>query len=442
MSYTIAKKFNLLSLLKFTVPAIIMMLFMSLYTIVDGIFISRLIGTTALSGLNIVYPFISFIHAVAIMFAAGGSAIIAKKMGEGRDEEARNTFSLIVYTGIFIGICISVFGNVFINEIVRFLGASPVLEKYSYDYLRVIISFTPFFILQILFQTFFITAGRPELGLRMTIVSGITNAILDYIFMKTFGMGMTGAALATVSGYFIISMFGIVYFLKKRNNLYFIKVKMKWEIIKESCINGSSEMVTDISSGVVTFLFNIVMMKYMGEKGVAAITIILYSQFVFIAVYLGFSMGTAPIISYNYGNQNKKQLKRIFNICSKLIIGSSVGVFLLSLIFAKYIVGFFAPEGTEVYIIARKGFSLFAIAYIFAGYNIFSSSLFTALSNGKISAVISFMRTLVFIVLGIFFLPMMFKVNGIWLAVPFAEILSILVSLYFIKRERNNYGYM
>ena len=442
MSYTIAKKFNLLSLLKFTIPAIIMMLFMSLYTIVDGIFISRLIGTTALSGLNIVYPFISFIHAVAIMFAAGGSAIIAIRMGEGKNDEARNAFSLIVYTGIFLGICISILGNVFIHEIIRFLGASPVLEKYSYDYLRVIISFTPFFILQILFQTFFITAGRPELGLRMTIASGITNAVLDYIFMKTFGMGMAGAALATVSGYFIIAMFGIVYFLKKRNNLYFVKVKMKWEIIKESCINGSSEMVTDISSGVVTFLFNIVMMKYMGEKGVAAITIILYSQFVFIAVYLGFSMGTAPIISYNYGNQNKAQLKRIFKICSKLIMSSSIGVFILSLIFAKYIVGFFAPEGTEVYAIAKKGFSLFAIGYLFAGYNIFSSSLFTALSNGKISAIISFMRTLVFIVLGIFFLPMVFKVNGIWLAVPFAEILSILVSLYFIKRERNNYGYM
>lgn len=442
MSYTIAKKFNLLSLLKFTVPAIIMMLFMSLYTIVDGIFISRFIGTTALSGLNIVYPFISFIHAVAIMFAAGGSAIIAIKMGEGKNDEARSAFSLIVYTGIFLGICISILGNVFIHEIIRFLGASPVLERYSYDYLKIIISFTPFFILQILFQTFFITAGKPELGLRMTIVSGITNAVLDYIFMKTFGMGMAGAALATVSGYFIIAMFGIVYFLKKRNNLYFVKVKMKWEIIKDSCINGSSEMVTDISSGVVTFLFNIVMMKYMGEKGVAAITIILYSQFVFIAVYLGFSMGTAPIISYNYGNQNKAQLKRIFKICSKLIMSSSIGVFILSLIFARYIVGFFAPEGTEVYAIAKKGFSLFAIGYLFAGYNIFSSSLFTALSNGKISAIISFMRTLVFIVLGIFFLPMVFKVNGIWLAVPFAEILSILVSMYFIKRERNNYGYM
>lgn len=442
MSYTIAKKFDLLSLLKFTVPAIIMMLFMSLYTIVDGIFISRLIGTTALSGLNIVYPFISFIHAVAIMFAAGGSAIIAKKMGEGRDEEARNAFSLIVYTGIFIGICISVFGNVFINEIIRFLGASPVLEKYSYDYLKIIMLFAPFFILQILFQTFFITAGKPELGLRMTIVSGVTNAVLDYLFMKTFALGMIGAALATVSGYLIISIFGIVYFLKKRNSLYFVKVKIDWGTIIESCINGSSEMVTDISSGIVTFLFNIVMMKYMGEKGVAAITIILYSQFVFIAVYLGFSMGTAPIISYNYGNQNKKQLKRIFNICSKLIMGSSVGVFLLSLIFAKYIVGFFAPEGTEVYNIAIKGFSLFAIAYIFAGYNIFSSSLFTALSNGKISAVISFMRTLVFIVLGIFFLPMIFQVNGIWLAVPFAEILSILVSLFFIRSEKGRYGYM
>lgn len=442
MSYTIAKKFNLLSLLKFTIPAIIMMLFMSLYTIVDGIFISRFIGTTALSGLNIVYPFISFIHAVAIMFAAGGSAIIAIRMGEGKNDEARSVFSLIVYTGIFLGICISILGNIFIDEIIRFLGASPVLEKYSYDYLKVIISFTPFFILQILFQTFFITAGRPELGLRMTIVSGITNAVLDYLFMKTFGMGMTGAALATVSGYFIISMFGIVYFLKKRNNLYFVKVKMKWEIIKESCINGSSEMVTDISSGVVTFLFNIVMMKYMGEKGVAAITIILYSQFVFIAVYLGFSMGTAPIISYNYGNKNKVQLKRIFKICSKLIMSSSIGVFILSLIFAKYIVGFFAPEGTEVYAIAKKGFSLFAIGYLFAGYNIFSSSLFTALSNGKISAIISFMRTLVFIVLGIFFLPMIFKVNGIWLAVPFAEVLSILISLLFIKKRKEEYGYL
>ena len=442
MSYTTTKKFTFLSLLKFTVPAIIMMLFMSLYTIVDGIFISRFIGTTALSGLNIIYPFMSFIHAIAIMLAAGGSAIVAIRMGEGKNEEARRTFSLIVYSGIFLGVFVAVFGSIFINEIIRFLGASPALEKYSYDYLKIIILFAPLSILQTLFQTFFITAGRPELGLRMTILSGTANGVLDYIFMKLFGMGMTGGALATVSGYLIISIFGIVYFIKNKKSLYFVKVKMELETIKESCINGSSEMVTDISSGIVTFLFNIVMMKYMGEKGVAAITIILYSQFVFIAVYLGFSMGTAPIISYNYGNKNQEQLKRIFNICSKLIMNSSIGVFIISLIFSKYIVGFFTPEGTEVYEIAKKGFSLFAIGYIFAGYNIFSSSLFTALSNGKISAVISFMRTLVFIVIGIFFLPIVFKVNGIWLAVPFAEILSILVSLYFIRREKNNYGYM
>ena len=443
MNYAIAKKFDLLSLVKFTIPTITMMLFISLYTIVDGIFISRLIGTTALSGLNIVYPFINCIHATAIMLGAGGSAIIGIKMGEGKQEEGRKAFSLIVFTGLFLGICFSILGTIFIHDIIKFLGASPALEAYSYDYLKVIILFAPFFILQMLFQTFFITAGNPGLGLKLTLISGITNTILDYVFIKTFDLGMAGAALATVSGCIVVSVFGALYFsFSKKSILYFTKVKLNLKLIKEVCINGSSEMVTDISTGVVTFLFNLMMMKYMGEKGVAAITITLYAQFVFISIYMGFSMGAAPIMSYNFGNKNEQQLKSLFKICSKLILGSSLFVFIASIIFSKYIVGFFTPEGTEVYDIAVKGFSLFSIAYIFSGFNIFSSSLFTALSNGKISAIISFMRTLVFIVIGLFTLPLIFQENGLWLAVPLAELLSVIVSISFLKRERYNYGYI
>lgn len=443
MSYPIAKKFNSVSIFLFVLPTVIMMLFISLYTIVDGIFISRLISTTALSALNIVYPFLNLLQALAIMFATGSSAIISIKIGENKYDEARDIFSTIISIAAFLGIFISIFSYFFINEIILFLGATPLFQHYAHQYLKIIILFAPFFILQILFQAFFVVVGKPSIGLKLTIFSGLTNGVLDYIFIKNLNWGMTGAALATAIGAIIISLYGIVFFCSKENSiLNFTKIKFNFNLIKDICVNGSSEMVTNISAGIITFLFNIMMMQYLGEKGVAAITITLYTQFLFLSIYMGFSIGVSPIISYNYGAQNFNNLKKILKICFTLISVSSLGIFFISLISAKYIINLFTTEDIEVSNIALKGFSLFAITYIFSGFNIFSSALFTALSNGKTSAILSFMRTLVFIVIGIFTLPLIFKENGLWLAVPLAEFLSLILSILYLKRESKNYAYM
>ena len=439
---SLAREFNFSSLLKFALPTIVMMIFTALYTIVDGIFISRFIGTGALSAVNIVFPVINIILAIAIMLATGGSAIIARKMGEGKLKEARENFTLIVVVGFVTGAVICIAGKIFIEPIVNVLGANENILKYCYDYLGTMLVFAPAMVLQLLFQTFFVAAGKPVLGLVLTVIAGVINAVFDYVFIVPMGFGITGAALATSMGYLIPSIVGIIYFMRKKGDLYFAFPKFDIKVIVESCFNGSSEMVTNISSGIITFLFNIIMMKYLGENGVAAITIVLYGQFLLSALYMGFSFGVAPVISYNHGSENIKQLKKIFKICAVFIGASSIIIFITSLVFSKSIVQVFSPIGSEVYEIAIRGYILFALSFIFSGINIFASSMFTAFSNGKVSAIISFLRTFVFIILGIILLPKALGVDGIWLAVPFAEVLTMIISLGYIKNGRKEYHYL
>lgn len=442
MSNSIAKDFRFFSLLGFAMPTMIMMIFMSLYTIVDGIFISRLLGTNALSSANIVYPVLNLVIAVGVMLATGGSAIIAKKFGEGRAQEARENFSLIVITGAAAGIVIMIAGNLFIEPIVRLLGATDLLYANCTSYLSVSLFLAPACILQLLFQTLFVTAGKPHLGLILTIAGGITNVILDYVFMGPMQMGIQGAALATGLGQLVPALFGLIYFLFVKDTLYLTVPRIQLSVLKESCLNGSSEMVTNISTAVVTYLFNIMMLKFLGEPGVAAITIVLYGQFLFNALYMGFAMGVAPVISFNYGSDNRKLLQRIFKICICFTTISSVIITLLALVSSPIIVEIFTPAGTETYEIAKNGFFIFSFNYLFAGLNIFSSAMFTAFSNGKISAAISFIRTFVLIVANILILPRLIGVNGIWLAVPAAECMTILLCTYFICKKRNTYHYL
>lgn len=442
MSNSIAKEFKFFSLLRFAFPTMIMMGFMSLYTIVDGIFISRLVGTDALSATNIVYPAISLLIAVGVMLATGGSAIIAKKMGEQKEQEAREDFSFIVLTGFIIGLIFMVVGNIFIDPIVRLLGSTDALMDYCVGYLSVCLYLAPACILQLLFQTFFVTAGKPMLGLILTISGGVANMVLDYLFMGVFHMGVEGAALATGIGQLIPALIGFIYFLFVRHSLYLVKPKIRWSVLAESSFNGSSEMVTNLSGAIVTFLYNIMMLKLVGEAGVAAITIVLYGQFLFNALYMGFSMGVAPVISYNYGSENNRMLKRIFKICMLFITVSSVIVTVFALVMSPIIVEVFTAVGTETYTLAKTGFFLFSLNFIFAGVNIFASSMFTAFSDGKTSAIISFVRTFVLIVINILILPALIGVNGVWLSVPLAEFMSVFLSRYFFVKKRKKYNYM
>ncbi|MEA4853074.1 MAG: MATE family efflux transporter [Christensenella sp.] len=442
MHNLLARNITFAGTLRFTGPTILMMLFMSIYTMVDGIFVSRFVGTGALSAVNIVYPVINIVIAIAIMLSTGGSAVIAKQMGEGKPLLARRNFSMIVYIGIMIGITIMILGLFFIDPILRFLGANDAVYSYCYDYAFLLILFVPCGIMQMLFQSFFITAGKPTVGMIATFAGGIANILLDYLFIAVFKWGISGAALATGIGYSIPGFFGLFYFIfNRKGSLFLTKTKWDGKIVSRICLNGSSEMVTNLSVAVTTFLFNIMMMRLLGENGVAAITIILYTQYLMNAVFLGYSGGVAPLFSYNYGAQGIAQLKKLLRY-SLIFVGiTSIAVFMISIFGAGYIVAIFAPPGSMVFDVADRGMLLFSFAFLVMGFNIFVSSLFTALNNGKISALLSFLRTFLFISAMILILPNFLGVDGIWLALPIAEGCAFVFSFVFLLKKRTQYHY-
>lgn len=439
----LAQQFYMGPLLRFAFPTIFMMIFMGLYTIVDTIFVARFVSTNALSSINIVCPVINIIVGLGTMLATGGSALVAQKMGRKDEKGACESFTLIILAGLAVGLLISCIGLIFLEPIIRCLGASDLLFPYCRDYLIILLIFAPASIMQVLIQNFLVAAGKPGLGFWLVIAAGFTNALLDFIFIVPMKMGIAGAALATSMGYLIPAITGIVFFcLNKNGSLYFCKTNCHIRSLGEICFNGSSEMVGQLSTAVTTFLFNAVMMKLLGEDGVAAITIIIYSQFFLTTLYIGFTIGVAPIISYKYGSKDYSQLKSIFKICMAFILATSLIVFLLAMAGGSFLVQIFSPKGTSVYEIARNGFLIFPISFLFCGFNIFTSGMFTALSNGKISAILSFLRTMGFITMGLLILPVLYQVNGIWLAVPVAEILSLCVSIFFLFYYHRKYQYI
>lgn len=435
----LAKEFHALSLIKFAFPSMVMMVFMGLYTIIDTIFVARFVDTNALSSINIVCPVINIIVGLGTMLATGGSAIVAKKMGSGNTEEARSNFTLIIITGIITGLAITVIGLLFLDEIVWGLGASEILFPYCRDYLAIQLIFVIGNIMQVLYQNLFVTAGKPTLGLILSVLAGLANIVFDYIFIVLLHMGIKGAALGTGIGYMIPTVIGTIFFLTGRSELHFCRPQMDAAVLLKSCSNGASEMVSQLSTAVTTFLFNATMMKLLGEDGVAAITVIIYSQFLLTTLYIGFSMGVAPIISYNYGSENVKQLKKVVRICFCFILVISVFVFLLSLFAGESIAKIFAENNENVFEITKRGFSIFSFGFLFSGCNIFASALFTALSNGKVSATISFLRTFGFIMIFLLVLPRFLEVTGVWLAIPIAELLTLMLTIYLIFRYRKYY---
>ena len=441
MSGSISREFHFGSLLRFALPTIVMMIFMSLYTIVDGFFVSYFLGTNALSSINIVWPLLNVVVAVAIMLATGGSAVVARQLGEGDPDGARRSFTLITLAAVAAGLALAVFGAVFLDPIIRFFGASEVLFPYCRDYLGTLIVLAPINILQMLFQVFFVAAGRPQLGLGLTVGSGVLNAVLDYVLIVPAGLGIRGAAIATAAGWFIPSLVGLVFFARSKGELRFARPKWDGPMLLQTCFNGSSEMVVNLSNGVTTLLFNLILIRYAGEDGVAAITIIMYLQFLFLGLYQGFSNGIAPIISYNYGSGNTKQLKRIFRISIAFLVVSSLVLVAAAELMSGGLVGVFAPAGSAANALALRGFGLYAVNFLFAGINIFCSALFTALSNGRVSAAISFLRTFVFLVAGLLLLPGVWGEIGIWLAVPVAELLTLVFSVLFFVHGRKEYQY-
>ena len=443
MKNKLAQNFNFLGLIKFAMPTMIMLFFVSLYIMTDGVFVSRFVNTNAFAAINIVYPLFSILFAISIMFASGGSALVAKKMGEQKNKQAKQYFSLIVLSSAIIGLIFALVCLLFIKHIIYLLGADNLIYNYCYDYIVPILIFSPLCVLQMIFHSFFVTAGKPKIGLISSLTGGITNIIFDYIFIVLMELGIAGAAYGTIVGFIAQNSIGILYFtFKRKGTLYFVKPVYNLLIVVKSCYNGIAEFVGNVSISITTFLFNIEMMKYIGVDGVAAITIVLYAEFILTSIFYGYSSGVAPIFSYNYGSKNTYQLKNIFKTSMIFIILSSVLVYMLSIPASSYIIDVFARENSKVFYIALKGFFIFAISFLFTGTNIFSAAMFTAFSNGKVAAIIMLLRTFVFLSLAILLLPLIFKINGIWLAVPVSEFLSIIISIFYFIKFRKIYNYI
>lgn len=442
MKIQLSEHFTYSKLLRFTFPSIIMMIFTSIYSVIDGLFVSNFAGKTALAAINIIYPFIMAVGALGFMMGTGGSALVGRLLGEGEKEKANKTFSLIVYTTAIAGILLSALAFLLVPTVSRLFGASGQLLDYCILYGRICFLSMPCFMLQNVFQCFFITAEKPRLGLDVVLSAGITNMVLDFLFVAVFGLGLKGAAIATVCGEIIGGLVPILYFAGRNHSLLRLgRTSFDAGYILKTCTNGSSELMTELSSSVVTVLYNTQLMKIAGENGVAAYSTIMYVNFIFVAIFLGYSLGSAPIISFHYGAGNHDELKNMRKKSLRLIAVWGIGMTIISHIFALPFARFFVGYDSELLAMTIHGFRIYAFVYLLNGFNIFGSSFFTALNNGRVSATISFLRTLVFEVICILLLPVFFGIDGIWSAVLVAEALALCVTSFFLITKRSRYHY-
>lgn len=442
MKIQLSEHFTYSKLLRFTFPSIIMMIFTSIYSVIDGLFVSNFAGKTALAAINIIYPFIMAVGALGFMMGTGGSALVGRLLGEGEKEKANKTFSLIVYTTAIAGILLSALAFLLVPTVSRLFGASGQLLDYCILYGRICFLSMPCFMLQNVFQCFFITAEKPRLGLDVVLSAGITNMVLDFLFVAVFGLGLKGAAIATVCGEIIGGLVPILYFAGRNHSFLRLgRTSFDAGSILKTCTNGSSELMTELSSSVVTVLYNTQLMKIAGENGVAAYSTIMYVNFIFVAIFLGYSLGSAPIISFHYGAGNHDELKNMRKKSLRLIAVWGIGMTIISHIFALPFARFFVGYDSELLAMTIHGFRIYAFVYLLNGFNIFGSSFFTALNNGMVSATISFLRTLVFEVICILLLPVFFGIDGIWSAVLVAEALALCVTSFFLITKRSRYHY-
>lgn len=437
----LAQVFSRRSLLAFALPSILMSVCSSCYTIVDGFFIARYAGTMALSGLTMFWPAWSVEYGLAIMLAAGGSAMIAKNMGEGRYRVARARFTGLMALMLALGVLVAVVGNVWCEEINRALGASDAQLPYALDYARVHFSFSPCLFLQAAAGVFFVTMGRPGLGLVSTVAAGVLNMALDYVFMVPLGMGIAGAALATGIGWAVPTLVLVGYSLNRRGTLYFTRPRLGLPVLGRICSNGMSEMVTHLAVFVTGWLFNVSFMRYAGEAGVAALAVVFYFEYLFTAVYFGYATGVSPIVSFKHGHEDFSQLRFVTRRNLQTIFAISLVAYVVSMLTLTYTLPIFVDPGTEVYELAQQGFPLYALSFLLAGGNIYITSHFTALSNGPVSAVISGTRSFVFMVGSILLLPPVWGIEGLWLSVPVAELLGGVLAAWFFLHLQKRYKY-
>lgn len=435
--------FTLGRLYRFCLPSIIMMVFTSIYGVVDGYFVSNYVGKTPFAAVNLIMPFLMIIGGVGFMIGTGGSALVAKHLGEKDENQARRVFSMMMILTLILGVSISVLGIIFADKVALLLGADIEMLDYCVTYARTCLIFNTMFMFQNVFQSFLVTAERPKLGLVVIVAAGCTNMLLDFLFIAVFQMGVVGAALATGLSQTVGGLLPLIFFLRKNNGskLHMVRTRLELRPVLQACSNGASELMTSISSSVVSMLYNHQLLTLAGENGVSAYGVLMYVSFIFAAVYIGYSIGTAPIVGYNYGAQNHAELRNIrVKSMRSMLIGGVIMVSLAELL-APVLAGIFVGYDKELFDMTVHAFRLFSFTFLLSGFNIWCSSFFTALNNGAISAAVSFLRTLVFQLAAVLILPIFFKLDGVWFSVAFAEVCAFIISVIFLIAKREKYNY-
>lgn len=444
MKIQLSDHFTYGKLIRFTIPSIAMMIFTSIYGVVDGFFVSNFAGKTPFSAVNLIMPFLMILATVGFMFGTGGTAIVAKTFGEGDKEKANEYFSLFIYVAFALGIVFAILGIAFIRPISALLGAEGELLEDCVVYARVILIALPFYVLQLLFQSFFPAAEKPQLGLAVTVLSGVTNMVLDAVLVILLPQEykLVGAAIATAMSQFVGGVIPLIYFFRKNSSILRLgKTKFDGRAILKACTNGSSEFMSNVSMSVVGMLYNIQLLKYAGENGVAAYGVMMYVSMIFSAAFIGYSIGVAPVISYHNGAQNYKESKGLFR--QSLII---IGIFGISMVLAAEITALplskiFVGYDAELLSLTVSGYRIFAVSFIFMGFAIFSSGFFTALNDGLTSALISFLRTLVFQTAAVMLLPLLWGIDGVWISIVVAEAMAVVISVVFLGIRQKDYHY-
>ena len=442
MTIQLSDHFDYKKLLRLTLPSMVMLVVTSVYSVVDGFFISNYVGKTPFAAINLIMPFLMIIGSIGFMMGTGGGALIAKTMGENDAQKANQIFSMVVYLSAALGVVLTVLGLACLRPVAAFLGAEGELLEDCVRYGKVVLLATPAFILQFEFQCLFATANKPGLGLAITVAAGLTNAVLDALFVAVLPWGLEGAAAATAVGQCVGGILPVVYFARKNSSLLRLgKANFDGKALFQLCLNGSSEMLSNIATSVVGMLYNFQLLRYIGENGVAAYGVLMYLGMVFNAVFIGFSVGVAPVVSYHYGAANIMELKNLKRKCFRTISAFSVSMLCLSVVFSKPLAAVFVGYDPTLFQLTAHAFLIYALSFLFFGFTIFTSAFFTALNNGPVSAAVSFLRTLVFQVAVVYVLPLLFGLEGIWWSMAVAELLSLIASLFFLKTYQAKYGY-
>ncbi len=434
--------FTFRKLLKFTLPSIIMLVFTSIYGVVDGFFVSNYAGKVQFTAVNFIMPFLMILGSAGFMFGTGGGALIAKTLGEGDEKKANRIFSLVVYSSIVCGVIFAVIGIALIEPIAGLLGAEGEMLDNCVIYGRIILAAVPAYILQYEFQCLFATSGKPVLGLVVTVAAGVTNMVLDALFVAVLPWGIAGAAAATAISQCVGGILPLIYFSRKNGSMLKLgKTKVEMRILGITCLNGSSELMSNISMSIVSMLYNAQLLKYAGEDGVAAYGVLMYVSMIFQAVFIGYSTGIAPVISYHYGAANKHELKGLVKKSLTIIGCFAVVMFGAALILAGPLANMFVGYDEDLLELTIRAFGIFSFSFLLSGFAIFGSSFFTALNDGPVSAAISFLRTLVFQIAAVIILPFFMGIDGIWTSIVVAELMAVLVTVLFMKNKRKKYGY-